>query len=413
MPRVRNVHEISAKKSDDAPHVDTLYRFNNTGTALPKNVLRRIFSLAASPSVHTSSSLTAIQIACNLALVSTYAEKWMRPFIWRTVNLVNPMKIHQIRNAFHAQRSTSGSFVRNLWIRAETTGRPLREEGHVLARELAIDRPRNLAIDLTLVVDGWLERNDARPTQVLLLAPTRPTPSNRHMLGKNPRSIFKRVTHVIVEPHWHELKMTPGRLNTLFPSMKALCVRIPADLDPEVAAKCAHKLFRTKRLEVLIMCIDNGANGVLSVDNANWVALRNLASDHDNLTILPEALPIRSEWDAIVANGNTVWRRAENPAWGRTEPTFVEDQDICLDDESIPPFRHYITEDIKDNFVPSESAMDVDEYVCSCVEMEEPVEFLVEGEVDQILGDVGSLRSLWESEWRLLSEIDTEEEDIC
>lgn len=193
-----------------------------------------------------------------------------------------------------------------------------------------------LAIDMSLVAVGFLEDSAARPSRVMLLEDT--TAPGRSCASSECPRVFKKATHVVVEPDWSSLRHVLPHPRSLFPALQSLCIQVDA-ISPSVDATVAlvQELLRIRRLEKLVVCMRSGC----SRDAPVWKALRGLSTTEARLRVLPDRFAFETEWRAMITGESTVFNVSLVELQKRAAAIDSVDDDWCKNFErSVSAWRY-------------------------------------------------------------------------
>lgn len=162
----------------------------------------------------------------------------------------------------------------------------------------------NLAIDVTLLSEGWLFHNAARPSHVMVLSdeyPCRP-----YNLSWRTR-LFEKTTHVAFQPLLKDLipRMPVHGLKALFPKMRSCCIQVGAMDDARQAAAFVRALLPT--LDRLAVFVSSGLHLHCTSDAPMWVIMRAMAKQNSNLVVFPYQIMFRAEWEKLIAGQESIW----------------------------------------------------------------------------------------------------------
>jgi len=177
---------------------------------LPDNIIHWIFQLALY--VKDLSTGSPMKTAAILSRVSSTTARWMRPVLWGNVHISNAgQALALFSGLLHcAFKPHAATYIRSLWIRADRTtifdSDPRFQSAHWLKGPLkevesalvTANTPQNLAVDITLLSEGWFISTNAQPSQVVLLEsedPTKSSSSGFHGIKLHPYSHFELLLH--------------------------------------------------------------------------------------------------------------------------------------------------------------------------------------------------------------------------
>lgn len=185
--------------------------------------------------------------------------------------------------------------------RADALGDPAKEIVTKLASGGMVE---NLAIDVTLLSEGWLFHNPARPSHVMVLSDE--YLCRAYTLSWRTR-LFEETTHVAFQPLLHELfpRMPAHGLRELFPNMRFCCIQIDAMGDTKQAVAFVEDFSVT--LDRLVVFVRPSLGQYCTSDAPMWVAMRALAKQHPKLAVFPHQISFRAEWEKLVGGEETIW----------------------------------------------------------------------------------------------------------
>jgi len=275
---------------------------------LPDNIIHWIFQLALY--VKDLSTGSPMKTAAILSRVSSTTARWMRPVLWGNVHISNAgQALALFSGLLHcAFKPHAATYIRSLWIRADRTtifdSDPRFQSAHWLKGPLkevesalvTANTPQNLAVDITLLSEGWFISTNAQPSQVVLL----------------------ESEDLIVGVPWHKVApLLP--LRAPFASFKALthlCVQLPACMNPSEALNLVLLIMNSRKFVRLVICLDNGLSTTCPVNNIVWDVLSTSLSrqiEKKLLILFPRAMPMSVEWDGIIGIGRSIWDRINDP----------------------------------------------------------------------------------------------------
>ncbi|TFY58228.1 hypothetical protein EVJ58_g6550 [Rhodofomes roseus] len=206
---------------------------------------------------------------------------------------------------------------------------------------------RCLAIDMTLLSEGWLVDSAARPSHVMLLT-DEASPEKSSALSSCPK-LLERTTHVVFEPLWHGARYTLPKngLRGLFPKMQYLCIQMDASSDADEAIELVQELLGLRHLEQLVVCMWAAPAWYCSRNEPLWSALKEVAKSEEKLCVIPHGCSMEAEWQAMVVFWSTVFDLSEDEMEEKLEAINSDHGDDSHDDHlaqegqdaEAPPLR--------------------------------------------------------------------------
>ncbi|KZT69128.1 hypothetical protein DAEQUDRAFT_277274 [Daedalea quercina L-15889] len=164
---------------------------------------------------------------------------------------------------------------------------------------------QKVAIDITLLSEGWLSDSSARPLHAMILRDE--YPSRPYSLMWRTK-VFEKTTHVALEPCLHEIyhKFPAKGFKALFPRLRFCCIQVDVSDDVgRVVAFIREEMLCT--LERVVVYVFAGVSWYCSRDAPIWLALQVLAKEHSNLAVLPHQIGFKTEWAKLLAGQGTIW----------------------------------------------------------------------------------------------------------
>lgn len=237
---------------------------------------------------------------------------------WNTITIGSLRQAKTLLDQANEQHpALARNLVKNLWchttVLADSKGDPTLTRADILsdpAREIVANLAsggtvENLAIDVTLLSEGWLFNTAARPSHVMVLSdefPCRP-----YTLSWRTR-LFEKTTHVVFQPLLGELlprMPVHGGLKALFPKMRFCCIQIDAVADTKQATAFVEQFLST--VDRLCIFVGTGFEQYCTSDAPIWVAMRALTKQHPKLAVFPYQISFKKEWEKLLAGEETIW----------------------------------------------------------------------------------------------------------
>ncbi|KZT69167.1 hypothetical protein DAEQUDRAFT_727064 [Daedalea quercina L-15889] len=277
---------------------------------------------------------------------------------WTTVELRHRRQALAVADALAEANGTYiPSFVHNLrvhtvlqdpceWVPPLTRTDVLGDSVKGVASALTTaGKLRCLAIDLTLMSEGWLADSVARPTHVMLLEDTA-SPSRARGFTASPK-IFERTTHVVVEPLWNRLQHVMPSLRCLFPKLQYCCIQVAAasESDTDEVIMLIRGLLKSRRLEKLVVCMRVVPGLHRSRDAPAWNALNELSKSEEKFFVLPHSCLCWAEWQAMLADQSTVFNITEDEM--REKIRMIGSQDSEWEENDSAPQQQAVPDEVE------------------------------------------------------------------
>ena len=243
----------------------------------------------------------AEQLASEWETVTINHLRWAKSLLERANETYPALTRKLIKNLWCHTTVLEDSKGDPTLTRADILGAPAME----IVRDLASGgMVQNLAIDITLLSEGWLFHNAARPSHVMVLRdeyPCRP-----YNLCWRTR-LFEKTTHVAFQPLLQDLIpcMPAHGFRALFPKMRSCCIQVGAMDDRWQAVRFVNGLLPT--LERLAVFVNPGYCRYCTSDAPMWVVMRDMARQHPNLVVFPHQIMFRTEWEKLLAGQQSIW----------------------------------------------------------------------------------------------------------